>query len=388
MSLETTLNGDNMWSFIELRAKLDLSKVRSDFRQISQDELIFICPRKNMWDWSAEERFLRSVVVDRNGYVVSCSWPKFGNYGEFLGDTEILKKDLEAGAPVRFSHKEDGSLCIRSVIGGQVVMRTRGTLYGGERGEDGTESYKERFFRTAHRKYPKLLDPKWMTDRSLLLEYVAPSNLVVVRYKEEDLIFLGYVDHSLHMGCWSEIESVAQEGQLNLVRLHDLPKDPIEILKIIKTWKDEGIVARCNQDQTMVKVKSAHYLAQHRMKFSINYKFMVEFAELSGIKNEEDLISELKACDYDYEIIETVLPFYHRYQEAVSFIEGVMLEATNIVNTFSSDKTEMAGIRKDLAIMVNKKGGLVRPFVFAIYDKKLDRVETLRRKIILNESKT
>jgi len=375
-----------MWSFTGFGARLDLSKVRSDFRQVSDSGLTFICPRKNMWDWSFEERFLRSIIVDQDGYVVSSGWPKFGNYGEFLDDTETLKKDLEDGAPVRFSHKEDGSLCIRSVINGQVILRTRGTLYGGERGEDGMESYKERFFRTAQ-KYPKILDSNWMTDRSLLFEYVAPGNLVVIRYKEEDLVFLGYVDHSLHIGHWSEVEAVAKEGQLNLVRLHDLPRDPLELLEIIKTWKDEGVVARCDQDQVMVKVKSAHYLAQHRMKFSINYRFMVEFAELSGINSEADLIKELQACDYDYEIIETTLPFYHRYKRASVSVDNTIHEAHEVINNFSSDKTDEVGRRKELAMLISKLHGHIKPFVFALYDKKMSRVDALRRKTILTEGK-
>jgi hypothetical protein len=375
-----------MWSFDSTKAKLDLSKIRSDFRRISDQGLIFIHPKKNMWDWDPEERFLRSVVVDENGYVVSCGWPKFGNYGEFLDDTEKLKSDLESGAVVRFSHKEDGSLLIRSVINGEVILRTRGTISGGERGEDNTESYKEKFFRVAQ-KYPKILDKEWMTDRSLLFEYVAPSNRVVIQYKEEDLIFLGFVDHLLHIGSWNEVEKMAEEGQLNIVRLHNLPRDPMKLLEIIKIWKDEGVVARCYNDQVFVKIKSAHYLAQHRMRFSINYKFMVEFIELSGIKTEEDLIRELKVCNYDYEIIETTLPFYHRYQKVVSYIDGIISEASQIVDTFSSDKTDEAGRRKDFALIIKQKDECIRPFAFAMYDNKLSRTAALRHKIILTEGK-
>lgn len=371
----------------EWRAKLDLSKIRSDFKQVTDNGLTLVCPKRNVWDWSVEERFLRSVVVDQDGFVVSCGWPKFGNYGEFEDDTESLQEALESGGDVRFSHKEDGSLCIRSVINGQVVMRTRGTLYGGERGEDGTESFRERFFRTAQNRYPILLDSRWMDDRSLLFEYVSPGNLVVVQYKKEDLVFLGFVDHGLHLGHWHELVNVSREGSLNLVRLHDLPHDPIEILEAVKTWKDEGIVARCFQDQVMVKVKSAHYLAQHRMKFSINYRFMVEFVDLSGIKNEAGLVKELRDCDYDFEVIETVLPFYHRYQKAVAYADGLVDEAKQIVDSFRSDETDEAAKRKELAMSISKKKGPVKPFVFSLYDGKLDRVKTLHKKIVMNEGK-
>jgi len=371
-----------MWSYNSKGTKLDLSKVRSDFKRISDGNLTLIVPKKNVWDWSKDERFLRSVVIDNNGYVVSCSWPKFGNFGEFTEDTKILEEDLEDGSEVRWSHKEDGSLCIRSVINNKVILRTRGTLYGGESNE--TESYKEKFFRTAN-KYPKLLDPNWMNDRSLLFEYVAPDNLVIITYTEEDLIFLGFVYHNLQIGKWKEVEEIAKENNLNLVRLHNLPRDPIKVLEIIKTWKEEGVVARCNKDQIMVKVKSAHYLAKHRMKFSINYKFMVEFAELSGIISEEDLINELKLCDYDFEIIEIAIPFFYRYKKSVDYVNKILKEAKKIINSFSSTKKDKIGIRKDLAISISKKDGIVKSFVFLLYDNKLDRIQNLRKKIILNE---
>lgn len=368
------------------RLKVNKSEFNIKLGSIDNSDYYLICPKRNKYEWTDDERWLRSVVVDNTGRVVSCGWPKFGNWDEFSSDTQILKERLASDSQVLWTHKEDGSLAIRSVINNEIIFRTRGTLFGGERGEDGTESFRERFFRVAQNKYPKLLDKDWMTNRSLLFEYVSPSNLVVVQYKEEDLVFIGFVDHGLHIGHWHELERVAQEGELNLVRLHDLPRDPIKLLEVIKVWKDEGIVARCDQDQILIKVKSAHYLAQHRMKFSINYRFMVEFAELSDIKTESELVTELRACDYDFEVIQTVLPFFHRYKKAVTFVDNIIFQAREIVNNFSSKETTEAGKRKELAISVKDKG-LVRPFVFALYDNKLNRVWTLRRKIVLNEGK-
>lgn len=383
-----------MWSKKNNRITLDISKVRSNFKITSENNLHLVCPKKNVWDWEEDEKWLRSIVVDDNGFIMSCSWKKFGNYGEFKTDTDILNKALENNDVVRFSHKEDGSLCIRSVINDEVILRTRGTLFGG-RSEDGTETFGEKFKRVAENKYPILLDSSFEPGASLLFEYVAPTNTVVVHYKEEDLIFLGKIDHKdLRISQWNELEKLAFEYDLNLVRLHELPKDPLKILEDVKKWKDEGIVVRCNSDRTLVKIKSAHYLAGHRMKFSMNYLVMVEFIENSGAKNESELIKELRECDYDWEIIEMAKGFYRRYVKAVRLVDDAILEARTILMVFNDlwknlyyQPDDEKKKRKTFAEVVLKSGGFVRPIAFCLYDNKTERLHNLCRKIILTEGK-
>ena len=43
-----------MWSFEpnDVRAKLDLSKIRSDFKQVTDNGLTLVCPKRNVWDWN------------------------------------------------------------------------------------------------------------------------------------------------------------------------------------------------------------------------------------------------------------------------------------------------------------------------------------------------
>jgi len=385
-----------MWTTENNRVKLDISKIRSDFKIATQDGLTLVCPKKNLWDWEEDEKWLRSVVVDNNGFVVSCSWKKFGNYGEFVTDTSSLDHALASNRPVIFSHKEDGSLAIRSIIDGRVIFRTRGTMFGGEATDD-EPSFGERFKLVATQKYPKLLDNTWLTDRSLLFEYVAPSNTIVVRYKSEDLIFLGFVMHNdLRIGEWEELEEVADVGNLNLVRLHELPSDPIKLIEEVKVWKDEGVVVRCedqkgNPDQNFVKIKSAHYLANHRMKFSMRYPTIVEFVESANIKNESQLVTELQACDYDWEIIESAKEFYEQYLSFCQAWVVLLGSATILANEFftehpDADRTDPA-VRKEFAKVACSQKGLIRTIMFCIYDDKNDRLHALSRKFILLKGK-
>jgi len=386
-----------MWTIKDGRKRLDITKIRSDFKTVSQDGVHLVCPKKNVWDWEEEEKWLRSIVVDNDGFIVSCSWKKFGNYGEFTTDTSCLDKALETGRPVRFSHKEDGSLCIRSIINGKVVFRTRGTLYGGEPGEDGQASFGDRFRAIAQAKYPILLDENWMKDRSLLFEYVAPANTIVIRYKSEDLVFLGFVMHDdFQIGKWQDLVTIADEAGLNLVRLHNLPTDPVKIMEEVKTWKEEGIVARCedvkgNLDQNFVKIKSAHYLANHRMKFSMKYPTIVEFIESANIKSEVQLIAELQACDYDWEIIESAKEFYKQYVTICQEVQEIQDDASNLTKEFFLTRLDAERadplVRKDFATLACKQQGMVRTMMFCLYDNKLDRINNLRRKFILSGGK-
>lgn len=381
-----------MWRNENGQTFLDLSAVdRSEFKIVSENGLHLVYPKKNKWDWTEKEKWLRSVMVDDNGLIVSCSWKKFGNFGEFLIETDELKAVLAAGGTVRFTHKEDGSLMIRSVVRNQVIMRTRGTMFGGE-SDDGSETYGEKFRRVAVAKYPKLLDPTWMANGvSLLFEYVAPDNAIVVRYKEEDLVFLGGVNH---MGpsiiLWDGVVKIANEGNLRLVDLKELPSDPVKLLEEIKEWRTEGVVARCCNDQVFVKVKSAWYLANHRMKYSMKYKTIVEFVELSGVSNEDELVAKLREYDYDFEVVEGGREFYKHYaiarDEALALrfaSEELHRQTIEQMGTilFSTEASK----RKHFAQIACVQQPSIKSMMFAFYDGRTERLDAMVRKLVLTE---
>jgi len=378
-----------MWRRGNDRTFLDLSRIdRSEFKVVSENGFHLVYPKKNKWDWTLEERWLRSIIVGDDGAVLSCSWPKFGNFGEFLSDTDALKTALADGSTVRFTAKEDGSLLIRSVVNGQVIMRTRGTLFGGE-SDDGSETYGEKFRRVAAAKYPKLLDPAWMPDVSLLLEYIAPDNAVVVRYKDEDLIFLGGVEHrGPSIIPWHDATMIAFLGGLRLVELKELPSDPVKLLEEVKEWRTEGVVARCDGDQVFVKVKSAWYLANHRMKYSMKYRTIVEFVALSGVASEDELVAKLREYDYDFEVVEGGREFYRRYAAARSAALELRAKAEELyagsgigIMLFDTE----AARRKYFAQIACAQQPSIKSMMFALYDNRTERLDTVVRKLILSE---
>lgn len=387
---------------------LDLSKIDQKEFRISSDPdkgLHLVCPKKNKWEWSADEKWLRSIVVNNEGRVVSCSFPKFGNYGEFPDDTRRLNQALADKGRVLFSHKEDGSLCVRSVVNGEVILRTRGTLFGGDDMDDGTPSFGSRFRKTAEEKYPILLDPTWYADDvTLLFEYVAPDNRVVVGYKEPDLVFLGGVDHAgpkFYLLDWPVVSSIAEQYGLNLVQVHELPDDPQLMLEEVRDWRSEGIVARCADGQVLVKVKSAYYLANHRMKFSMTYKTIVEFVKTAQVEDEKDLAEKLKSYDYDWEVVDEAKRLYARYQRAVDQADAWAIEAARLagetdlraVQTLAARHGELVTAgdprhRKEFARVAGSQVPMVRTMMFLLYDRRYERLANLRERLIANECKT
>lgn len=380
-----------MWQTKDGKTFLDISKVdKTEFKVVSDKGLHLIFPRKNKWHWTEDEKWLRSVMVDETGAIVSCSWKKFGNFGEFLSETDILKAALSNGSTVRWTHKEDGSLMIRSVVNNQVILRTRGTMFGGEVFH-GQESYNDKFRRTALNKYPKLLDPTWMNDGvSLLLEYISPSNAIVIRYKEEDLIFLGGVRHcGPSIISWDDVVKIADDGNLKLVDTKELPNDPIKLLEEVKEWKTEGVVARCSNDQVFVKVKSAWYLANHRMKYSMDYESIVEFVQRSNVSDESEFVNKLREYDYDFEVIESAKEFYTKYIKIKEQVNQYLDLATKIfASTNINENDDIKLKRKQFAQVACAQHPIVKSALFSLYDGKLDRIHSLTQKIILKGEET
>lgn len=388
-----------MWHHENGRAVLDLGKVdRSEFKVVDdpQRNLHLVFPKKGKWDWKDEEKWLRSVVVDGTGLIVSCSWKKFGNYGEFLDETDILKRELECGGPVRWTEKMDGSLCIRSVVGGEVIMRTRGTLYGGASTDDeeGRIPFGDRFRKVAQEKYPRLLDPTWVPEgKSLLLEYISPDNVVVVRNKEEDLVFLGGVDHcGPSILTWEETLELAVEGGLRTVGLRELPHNPLLMLEEVKGWKgSEGVVVRCCRDQIFVKVKSDWYKANHLMKSQMNYLTIAEFLEQSDIQSEQQLEEFLHSFEYDFEIIESAKVLYARCKVAEGLALDMRQEAERKLKEFEASGGALiepqSAKRKEYAKIACTQRPVIKSMMFSLYDGKEQQVKNMIRKVIRNEGK-
>jgi hypothetical protein len=228
-----------------------------------------------------------------------------------------------------------------------------------------------------------------MTDRSLLFEYVSPDNVIVIRYKEEDLIFIGYVLHkNLSIGEWEVVSKIAENNNFNLVKLYELPRDPILLIEEIKNWREEGVVARCCNDQVFVKVKSSWYLTNHRIKSNMNYNSIIELIErenLFGNTNEEDFVSILKSLGFDWEIIESTKEYFKIYVELYEYVNGIIAVAKNTYDRFMSQDiiwSSEAEKRKEFAKVAISLGNPYTQMAFNVYSNNENGIIKLTKKIV------
>jgi hypothetical protein len=353
---------------------------------------LLIHPSRGKYDWELDELGFRSVVLAPNGNVVSVGWPKFFNQGERSEHDAVIAEELSGGQAV-ITHKHDGSLLIRSVLpDGRILFRTRDTFDGGKFAPLAEAVAKE--------KYPALLDPTFFPHGSLLFEYVGGGNQIVVRYEgDDDLIFLGAAEHgavgSVRYVAYRDLDAIATPNGLRLVETYPWATDGISsVLGLVQNWDTaEGVVVRSADGQTLLKIKSAWYFAQHALRWHMTYDAIVRFAIDGGILDTEHLSRALMQAGWDYETTKTAEIHFQRYlgqraragelKASAQAILAAFDAATN--GTFADERAR----RKAFAARVfgpeaSPEIRAMAGYLFLVYDGKESKLdETLLRKVIL-----
>jgi hypothetical protein len=284
---------------------------------------VLIAPSKAKHVWTAEERPFRSVILNPDGTVASSGLPKFHNAGEYGADdhTDALWDAVRNGQEIRWTDKADGSLIIRSVIDGEVILRTRGSWDGGAHGRAARA--------VAAARYPALLDPALHTDVSLLFEFVSPNPefRIILSYERDDLLLLGAVEHDdLRMWDWPALEDLSAQIGVPLVTCHTLPSSRKQLLAEIAGWEGrEGVVARLAGGQILVKLKSKRYLTMHRIRFLLSARAVRELCETNQIASVEDFNRQI-AGEADWEMLKDVEPMVQAYLGALIAADARMTE--------------------------------------------------------------
>lgn len=249
--------------------------------------------------WNKDNLHFRSMIVSKDGEVLSCGFKKFFNSGE-KPDCYL---EPENYTDWYIQEKMDGSLLIADYVNGQFSMRTRGTV-----------SYKEQQnssdFELLPEKFPKLLEqfPNF-SNLSLLFEIVTPNNVIVIRPKEVEFYLLGAINKdTLEMvsitdliEIWKAIGCPPTPKQYVFDRFRDLS----EIIQHIKNWKGkEGIVLNYNKGQNKIKIKSDWYCFIHRIKSQLNSESnLIEYYVQAGMPEYDNFFKKVET-EFDFEIAE------------------------------------------------------------------------------------
>ena len=231
---------------------------------VGEHEVFLVQPVHIGATWTHETMHFRSLVVDKEGEVVSASFKKFFNWDE-KPELTPAPKSLEGAS---LMEKLDGSTLIFSRYKGHTVVRTRGTV-DARKQENGHEID---VLLEKYSKFKEILESVETTDISYIFEWMSPLNRIVLNYGDEaDMALVGVIFHK-------DYAMVTQNGldvlavQMQLRRPRSFKYDSVADMKAaIEALRDqEGLCVYYNDDQNIRKVKSAHYLFLHRAKSEIS----------------------------------------------------------------------------------------------------------------------
>jgi hypothetical protein len=270
--------------------------------------------------WTPENIHYRSRVETVSGETVSQGFKKFMNLGQGPDGLRVDAADV-INACVRgdavATVKLDGSLLVRSVHQGKVLLRTRGAF--GYQHQDNAHEIEE-----CTRRYPRLLDPTYLPDTSLLFEWVSPSNVIILKYAQTDLILVGGVQHhDLRYLRLVELQNIAAHVGIELVEFFPLNESSWADLyaTLSSDTEKEGYVIRINDEQTLVKVKCASYIAKHAFKYRMSTGRLIDMWFQAGRPSQSVFIDSLTR-QFDEETIMWALPFITGFFRAVQAVEA------------------------------------------------------------------
>lgn len=239
-----------------------------------------IFPPHNGIEWNEDNLIYRSSIWNSAGYPVSLSWKKFFNWDERCD----LAPKPESLDDCELMDKIDGSTLIVSKYKGQLIMRTRGStdmemLDNGHEKAALIEKY-DYFFEHLS---------EMENSRSIVFEWVTPTNRIVLDYGDEpELILTGVIEHSDYSYVsQEELDEMAETFGFKRPKLYQFTSLG-GLMRAMKEMKGiEGVCVYFNGGQDIKKVKTDEYLMLHSVKFKLGYKALVDMIYEENVRIEE-----------------------------------------------------------------------------------------------------
>lgn len=261
--------------------------------------LTLVHPKKSKHVWTPDERHLRSVLVDEGGHVVSAGFPKFFNAGEDAAGDAITAEGVKDGRTA-LVEKLDGSLIIASLVGGAVILRTRGC-------HKLADHLYEPVMKVV-REYPAILWPEhYQPHTSALFEYVGPDNKIVLKYESPKLYYLGWSDWSTG---FLRFMGPNRGPSFGLPHPERSTLSFVSLAKHLQEASDrEGYVAWTHRSDGVVhltKFKTAWYLKLHGLKEWATPRTVSELIHLRDAREWPKFEAVLLGFGFDWETAQSV----------------------------------------------------------------------------------
>jgi len=326
--------------------------------------------------WTKSNLHQRSSVWNAQGELVSASFKKFFNWAE-QPDLAYTPFSLTANGGCELIEKIDGSTLIVSRYKGQTIIRTRGTTDASklDNGHE-IEWLKDKYPRAF--KFPDKDGNDYETaPYSLIYEWVSPENKIVLNYGEDPDIYLTAVINHDTYTLWPQDEVdvlatlllVKRPARYNFASV-------AEMLAAVEDLKGkEGLCVYCNKGQDIRKVKSAWYLALHRMKTEFgSYERVVDFYFTMNKPTYQEYYQFI-VDNYDFELAEQCRGHISKVCDGMKEVAVLIAAMTEKVEPLRTKS------RKDAAAVILQAYGLTNRsgMAFSILDNKPLKVDDYKK---------
>ena len=264
--------------------------------ELGSDTCVLVTPKSMSVAWTQENKYLRSCIYRKADYSpVSLSFPKFTN-GLEKPEQFPVPQSLKTARAIL---KMDGSTLILSKYRGIDIIRTRGAT-GIEHclNKEEIDIFKN--------KYPLLFsfgsNIAPTVNYSMLLEWVSPSNAIVLKYPEPELYLIGAVCHDTY-------ELYTQDALDFLAITYSLKRPDefkfnsiLEMMNSVTQWIGrEGIVVYSEDDiNALHKIKSLDYLKKHYFRSTCNINSLLDLFFQYDCPKYLDFLDKVEK-DFDFE---------------------------------------------------------------------------------------
>jgi len=305
--------------------------------------------------WTPLLMMCRGLVTDFDGNIKARSFPKFFNYEEHKPE-EIPNEHYEV------FEKMDGSLGILFYYENEWIMATRGSFTS-------PQAIKGKEILNKHD------ISAWRKDNTYLFEIIYPENRIVVDYgQEEKLVLLGgFHTETGYEIPYSSLFFMAECG-FELARLWKTWDEDWKTLQKEISKQDEGYVVRFKNGFRM-KIKGDEYVRLHKLLTNISSRDIWE--HLKDKKSLEDIISDVPDEFYDW-VKKTAMDLnyacYQLRETAGKLHDGFRY------GKFGDKDPEPT--KKEFAEFVMKQQEVLRPIMFAMWNKNNETVDKIIWKLI------
>lgn len=342
--------------------KIDLQKIdRENFlvhpHEIAGEICYLVQSAHQGAKWAKHNLIFRSSVWNSKGELISASFKKFFNWGE-QPELAYTPFSLTANGGSQLIEKIDGSTLIVSKYKGQLIIRTRGTV-------DATKIDNGYEIEILKKKYSKafqfydefgVIDNKDTISYSYIYEWTSPVNKIVLNYGEEpEIRLIGIIDHNDYKLAQQELLDFFAI-QIGVKRPSVFKFDSIkEMLEAVEALKgQEGICCYCNYGQDIRKIKSAWYLALHRMKSELgSIDKVIDFYFTLNRPTYQEFYSYIEKT-FDFELAEQVRGQISKICDGMKEVEKLVSYMKNFVEPLSPLKRVS---RKDAATAIMQAYG-------------------------------